>query len=148
MLRLILAFLAAVLSASVLCSLLSTQFVIAGLQSVDIAIPVAVRLQMSVDDLAILQTLIPALSACFLVGFIVAALCIRWVGGSRTGWYTIAGFSSLIALYLLLNFILEIMPISGARSIIGLTAQGLAGGLGGYVFAKLSAPQTEDSQNA
>lgn len=147
MLRLFLAFLIAVFSAAVLCSLLSTQFVIAGLQAVDVAVPTSVRFQMSFDDLAILQTLLPALSACFLVGFGVAALCIRWIGGNRAAWYTAAGFCSLVTLYLLINFLLEIMPISGARSTLGLATQGLAGGLGGWLFAKVSADKSKETHD-
>lgn len=147
MLRTFLAYLAAVLTTAVLCSLFSSQFVIAALQDVDVAIPFDVRLQMTFQDLAILQTLIPALAACFAVGFGVAKLCTKWIGGNRTIWFTVAGLTSLIALYMLLNFILEIMPISGARSTAGMAAQGLAGGLGGYLFAKLSIRKTEASNN-
>ena len=88
MLRLFTAYLAAVLSTAILCSILSTQFVIAGLQSIDVAIPLSVRLQMTMQDFGILQTLLPAIAACF------------------------------------------------------------AGGLGGWLFARLSAKQTEEIQNA
>jgi hypothetical protein len=147
MLRTFLAYLIAVLSAAVLCSLLSTQFVIAGLQGIDVAVPLDVRFQMSMQDLGILQTLIPAIGACFAVGFGIAALCGRWIGGSRTVWNTLAGVSSLVTLYLLLNFILEIMPISGARSFAGLAAQGLAGSVGGWLFAKVSAKETKETNN-
>jgi hypothetical protein len=148
MLRLFTAYLAAVLSTAILCSILSTQFVIAGLQSIEVAIPLSVRLQMTIQDFGILQTLLPAIAACFVVGFGVAALCVRWIGGSRAAWFSVAGVTSLITLYLLLKLILEHMPISGARSLSGLVAQGLAGGLGGWLFAKLSAKQTEGIQNA
>lgn len=148
MFRLIFAFFSGVVATALLCSVLSTQFVIAALQDIEVMIPMAVRLQMTVKDLAILQALVPAISACFLVGFIVAALCVRWIGGHRTLWYVLAGISALLSFYMLLNLILELMPIAGARTTAGMVAQGLAGGVGGWIFASISSVEPKESGHA
>lgn len=142
LLKLTAAFFAAVLTTSILASVFSSQFVIAALQEVNAVIPLSTRLSMTLQDLAIIQTLGLVTTACFLVGFIVAALCIKCIGGSRVAWFTLAGASALTCTLLLMSWQLQLTPIAGARTFPGLAFQTLAGALGGFVFAKLSRPKT------
>ncbi|MEM7360197.1 MAG: hypothetical protein AAF431_13935 [Pseudomonadota bacterium] len=142
------AFIAAVVTASILASIFSTQFVIAALQNIGVAIPLGTRLSMTVDDLNILQTLLAVVGACFLVGFIIAGLAQRKLGGNRKIWYLVAGGSALLATLILMNTILQLMPIAGARTIAGLLMQGVAGAVGGWVFAWLSKPKPRRSRYA
>lgn len=132
------AFIAAVVLSSVLASIFSTQFVIAGLQSVGADVSLATRLSMTIKDFGILQTLGLAFAASLLVAFIVAGLIIRFIGGNRTFWYAFAGFSAITCLLILISWQLQLMPIAGARSNFGLLFQALAGGSGGWLFSKLT----------
>ena len=138
MLRIFLAYLLAAFSTALLCSLFSTQFVIADLQAINVPMPFATRVEMTFRDLAILQTLIPAMLGCLLVAFSVAWLCQRLLGGQRRVWYSFAGFAGLVALFLLVDWLLQLMPIAGARTYAGIFCQGVAGGLGGWLFASFA----------
>ena len=140
-LRIVVAFVASVLAAGIAASIFSTQFVIAGLQNIGVEIPLATRLSMTFGDLAILQTMAAVILACFLVGFLVAALCRYKLGGSRLLWYVAAGSISLVAALLLLSNVMELMPVAGARTSFGMITQGLAGAIGGFVFTFLSKPR-------
>lgn len=140
-------FFAAVLLCSLLSSVFSTQFVIAGLQSINVDVTAAARLSMTVDDLHILKTLLAVVAACFLVGFLIAGACIRWVGGSRTAWYALAGGSALVTTLLLMGWQMQLMPIAGARTLFGLFTQGLAGASGGVLFSTLTKTLIRQSTN-
>ncbi len=140
--RAILAFAAAVLLTSVLGSVFSTQFVIAGLEGIDVDVPTAARVEMTVADLGILETYLPAVAACFLPGFLIAGLCANRLGGSRYLWYAAAGFSAFVIELKIIEAALALMPIGGARSLAGLGMQGVAGAVGGLAFAFLTRPKT------
>ena len=129
-------FLGAVVVAGVVASVFSTQFVIAGLQSIDVDIPLATRLSMTVDDFGILSAMLPAVAACFLPGFLVAGLLWPRAPGGRTGWFVLAGGVALVTELLIMQASFDLMPIAGARSTSGLLMQGVAGALGGLVFAR------------
>ncbi len=138
LLRYLLAFVAAVLCASLLGSVVSTQFVIAALAGIDVEVSLATRLSMSVRDFGILPTLVPALAACLLPGFLIAGICARLLGGSRPAWFVIAGATAVIAELLIMQAVLGLMPIAGARTLPGLLSFGLAGAAGGWMFVRLA----------
>ena len=129
---------AAALTTSVIGSIFSTQSVIASLQSIDVVIPFGTRLSMTVNDLAILPALGPITSICFIIGFIVAALCTRFIGGNRTAWHMLAGAVALITTLLIMKAVLLITPIAGTRTLLGLLSFGLAGAIGGWVYTKIT----------
>ena len=132
-------FVVAILVAGVVGSLFSTQFVLAGLTGLGVDVSIGTRLSMSVTDLRILETLAPAVAAALLPAFVVAAICVRWMGGSRTIWFTVAGASAIVVELLIIGSVLGLMPIAGARTTAGLLSQGLAGALGGFAYARLTA---------
>ena len=136
--HLALAFVAAVVLTAVLSSIFSTQFVIAGLQDLGVDIPLSVRFKMTLGDLSILETLLMVISACFLIAFLIAGLCSSKLKGNRTAWYMAAGASAFFATFLVLEAVLQLMPIAGARTGFGLFTQAIAGLIGGYVFARLT----------
>lgn len=142
------AFIAAVVTASIFASIFSTQFVIAALQDIGVSIPFGTRMSMTLDDLNILQTLLAVVGVCFLVGFLVAGLAQGKLGGNRKIWYLVAGGTALICTLLLMNAVLQLMPVAGARTIAGLLMQGVAGAIGGWVFAWLSKPKPRRSRYA
>ena len=103
-------------------------------------IPFSARLIMTMTDLAILQTLGGVVAACFLVGFIVASVCLKTLGGNRMFWYPLAGAAALVSTLLLMGAIMQLTPVAGARTLFGLLTQAVAGGFGGTVFARLTQP--------
>lgn len=129
-------FVGAVVVAGVVASVFSTQFVIAGLQGIDVEVPFLTRLSMTVDDFGILSAMIPALAACFLPGFLVAGLLWPRVPGGRTFWFVLAGGTALVTELLIMQANFDLMPIAGARSTFGLLMQGVAGAFGGWLFAR------------
>jgi hypothetical protein len=129
---------AATLTTSVIGSIFSTQSVISSLQSLEIDVPLATRLSMTIDDFGILPTLAPVTAICFVIGFIVAALCVRYIGGNRTAWHILAGAAALITTLLIMKAVLLITAIAGTRTLMGLLSFGLAGAIGGWVYAKIT----------
>lgn len=137
-LRYAVAYIAAVICTSVLASFFSSQSVIAALQQVGADVPFSARMSMTVGDLKILETLAAVTAACFLVAFLVAGACNKFISNNRPAWFTLAGACALVCTLLLISYFLQLMPIAGARSTLGLAFQGLAGAFGGYLFSKLS----------
>ena len=132
---------AAVLCTSTLASIFSTQFVVTGLQDIGVLVPLGTRLSMTFQDLAIFETLLLVTAACFFVGFIVATKCAKHIGGPRQIWFVFAGASALICTLLLMTWHFQLTPIAGARTLVGLIFQALAGAAGGLLFSRLSRPQ-------
>jgi len=136
--QVVVAFAGAAVLASIAASVSSTQFVIAALGAIDVDVPLSTRLIMTVEDLAILRTLLPATVACFLPAFWVAEAAATALGGNRSLWLALAGGTALVAEILIIEAALGLMPIGGARTVAGLAMQGVAGALGGIVFARLA----------
>lgn len=130
-------FVAALLT-SVIGSVFSTQSVISSLRSIDVDVPFATQLSMTLGDFAILPSLAPLIAICFVVGFFVAAVCVRHIGGNRTAWYIVAGAVAVITTLLIMKAVLLITAIAGTRSLLGLLSFGLAGAIGGWVYAKIT----------
>jgi len=143
-LRNVVGLISATLISSVVGSVFSTQSVISSLQSIDVNVPLATRFSMTVDDLAILLSLVPLIAICFVVGFFVASVCVRHIGGNRTAWHIVAGAVALITTLLIMKAVLLITPIAGTRSLLGLLSFGLAGAIGGWVYAKITAQARAD----
>jgi len=80
--RYLAAFVVAVVSATALASVVSTQFVIAGLQGVGVEIPFGTRAAMTLTDLALLRTYAIVAGTAMLVAFPVGGACARWLPGS------------------------------------------------------------------
>jgi len=131
------AYTAAVLFASILASIFSTQFVIAELHSIGVEVPFNTRLAMTAKDFGVLQTLGLAIAGAFLVAFTVAQIVVKKTRTNSLFWYVLAGFSAVPCLLLIISWHLQLMPIAGARSHVGLAFQALAGGCGGWLFTKL-----------
>lgn len=135
----IVAFAAATAATAVLASVFSTQFVIAGLSGIGVEIPLTTRLVMTITDLAILLVLVPAAAACFLPAFALAGYASHRLGGDRQMWFTLAGAAGLCVELIIIEAVLGLMPVGGARTVPGLAMQTVAGAVGGFVFARLTA---------
>ena len=134
----LLAFIASVLATAVIGSVFSTQFVIAALGSIDVTVPLDVRLATTFRDFGILPTLVPAVAASFLIGFLVAGICASMLGGSRAFWFALAGAMALVSELLIMQAVLGLMPVAGARTASGLASFAVAGAAGGWLFARLT----------
>jgi hypothetical protein len=132
---------AATVATSILGSIFSTQSVIASLAAINVDVPLATRLSMTVNDFNILIALGPITAICFIVGFIIAGLAHGYIGGNRTAWYVVAGSTALITTLLIIKSILLITAIAGTRTHLGLMSFALAGAVGGWVYAKLTTPK-------
>ncbi len=139
---------AAALTASIGASVVSTQQVLAGLVDVGAKISIGDRLLMTISDLAILQTLFPLMAVCFLVGFIVAMLCNRFIGGINVLWFFTAGASSIVCTLLLMSWVMNLMPIAGARTTLGMILISVCGGTGGLVFTWLNSDNSVIDRNS
>ncbi|MCC5885542.1 MAG: hypothetical protein JJT88_03820 [Gammaproteobacteria bacterium] len=138
-LRFILAFLAAVLVSAALAAAASTQFVLAELARLGVEISFADRLSMTAHDVIGMGRLyLPVIGVGFLLAFGVAALVIRYLlpGWSVLG-YSLAGFTAILAIILIMIVAFGLVPIAGARSIPGMLSQCLSGAVGGYLFARM-----------
>lgn len=144
--RAILAYLLAVVATTALGSVAATQFILAELRTMQVAVPFSVRIETTVHDIVGMgPTFAPIVAGALLVAFLVAALFTRFVPLPDRRWYLIGGFVSIIATLLLMKAVLGGTPIAGARGTLGLVTQGMAGLLGGWIFAKLC-PEKEQQQ--
>ncbi|MGH8035836.1 MAG: hypothetical protein ACREO9_11465, partial [Lysobacterales bacterium] len=112
--------------------------VIASLDSLGITVNWGDRLRMGLHDLAgMTGVFLPVIAAAFAIALPLVAWLSRRQSGWRTLLFTLAGAVALIAVHLSLEVTFDIIPIAGARSPLGLCAQGLAGAVGGYCFGAL-----------
>lgn len=118
-----------------------TQNLISRLNGLGADIGLAERLSTSAYDIFRLGSLyILFIAAGTLIAFLVGALVYRLAGFGRPIVYAVAG---AVAMIVMLTFMKHaffgVQLIGGARDTVGLIMQMVAGGLGGWLFATLSA---------
>lgn len=133
-LRIVLGYIAAVISAYVIGTALNAQFVM-GAHGVPIGI--GERFNMTMFDISNMTLYAVIIAIGFAIAFIIAAVIKRFLPGLASVAYPIAGAAAIgVALGLMyMNF--QTVPISGARGTFGFLAQMLSGALGGWVFGML-----------
>jgi hypothetical protein len=136
--RTLLAWLAAVVVTAGTGSILQTQFNLAAIAALGAPVPLGVRLQTTLQDLAGFGPLMVLITAC---GFALAFPVAAWLARRRPGWsallYTLAGGTALAIAILLMNALLPMTLIGATRWLGGILALVAAGALGGRVFALL-----------
>ena len=141
MLRVLKAFFPAVVITYILAALLATQVVLQDLVAMGVAVDIGTRVHASLHDLLGLATsyLLLILFA-FLLAMPAAAALVRLhlIPGPRALWFALAGALALVLLHVIMRQVLGVWPLAAAREWPGLLLQGLAGGIGGYVYARLS----------
>ena len=145
-LRRIVAYFAAVAATAVLGCIASTHFVLRGLTELGVSIGFGEWLSTIGHDVLGMGPMLGILVAvCFLIAFPVAALIVRFLPNLRTvGYVAAGGVAILVALYSM-EAALATVPIAGARTPLGLAAQGVAGAAGGFVFALLSRRRSQQT---
>ena len=142
-LRVVAFYLLAVLLASVLGSLVQTQFNLAALQLIDTQIPLAVRLQTSIHDLLGFAPLFAVMVAVTLLLALPAA---EGLGRIFRPWrgtlYFLAGAVGIKVAFDIADLLLP-MPVfvAATRGVGGLLAMMVAVGIGSAVFARLTRPK-------
>jgi hypothetical protein len=133
------AFLTSVIVTFILASLFNTQFVIAGLESVNVVIPLRDRAMMSWLDI---QGLAFTYGIVIMIGLLLAFSFMSWVNRFvvlPTLWFPLGGAIAFIVMIAAMEPLLGVTLITGARSAAGWAAQCAAGVVGGFVFSYLKA---------
>lgn len=136
--RWIAALIVASLGTYVLAVIVNAQFVMAAHN-----VPVSLfdRLNMTAFDVSNMWLYLAVIAVAFLLGFAIATVVKRFVPSLAGAAYPIAGAAALGMVLGLMYMQFQTVPISGARSALGFAAQVIAGGIGGWIFAKvLGAP--------
>lgn len=126
-------------------SIVQTQFNLAAVAALDGPVPLQLRLETTVLDLAgFAPALTLIVAAGFAIAFPVAAfLERRWTlaRARRTALYALAGATAVATPIFLMNSLLPITAIAATRAPAGLLLLWAAGALGGSAFAALVEPR-------
>ena len=139
-----LAFVAAVLATYVVGCIAATQGALSMLPAIAQPIALDVRLTTTGQDLiGMLPAYAPLIAAALIAGFVVARFIVGRLPSLRTLGYLLAGAAGMLAMHLIMRSTFDgIVPVAATRSTLGLTLQVIAGGIGGWLFARLTAPLT------
>jgi len=129
---------AATLAAYFAGSIANTQFIIGAHH-----VPVGMgdRLNMTAFDLSNMYLYMAMILIGFTIAFTIAALLKRALPLLARFAYPAAGAAALAVMLGVMYIQFQTVPISGARSTLGFLAQVIAGGVGGWVFAKIAGAQ-------
>ncbi|MFD2167177.1 hypothetical protein ACFSJY_13040 [Thalassotalea euphylliae] len=121
-----------------LASLFHSQYVVNQLVNVGVVVKFNDRLNLTLDDwLGLLPTYGSIIAIAFLIAFPLAGLALKKLPTQRTALFALAGFFAFITVLTIIESIMNIHIIAGARG-WGFYAQLFAGTIGGYVFAQMS----------
>ncbi|MGJ8562961.1 MAG: hypothetical protein ACSHXY_05360 [Alphaproteobacteria bacterium] len=139
-LRYLLAWIAAVLACTITASIISTQRVINALNASGGAASFGDRVSMALYDLLHFGVLYGVfIVIAFLIAFIAGGFVFRFAKTGRFFVYITAGAVAMgVMLFLMKQVFFGVPIVGGARDGAGLALQMFAGGLGGYVFHRLS----------
>ena len=146
--RMLFAFLLAVLVGAVLVSIANTHVVLQALAAVGAEIPAGVRLDAIQRDLVGFgPTLAVLVLIAFLVAFPTAGLVARLLGpGWRRLGYTLAGGTAIAVMMLAITAVYcqilgaTVTPVASSRELQGLLTLALGGAAAGFLYASLTSP--------
>jgi hypothetical protein len=142
-----LCWIAAAAVTTVLGTVWQTQFNLAALQGLGVALPLDVRLQATASDLlGFTPSFGPLVAAALLVAFAVTALLLRWLPGRQALLYPLAGSVAITAMLLIMDAVFGLTAIAAARELGGFASLVLAGAAGGLVFVVLFTPPDDTLQ--
>lgn len=138
--RLVRAWLLAVIGMAVTGVVVQTQFVLGALADIGAPISMADRLSMTLADLAGFAPLYAIVIAIgFAIAFFAGWLLIRFAGLPRTPVYGVAGAVCMgVMLVAMEKVFFGVQLIAGARTAAGFSAQVLLGAFWGWTFAALT----------
>ena len=127
-------FIVSILVAYTLASLAHTQQVLAGLLQLGVHIPVSDRLVMFAGDWVGLYVYLLVITLGFLIAFGVMALIKRVVPLPTLLLFALGGALAMLCILVSMRELASLTPIAGARGVLGMSLQCLAGAVGGAVF--------------
>ena len=137
-------FLAAVIAAYILGAIFISQGNIASVVAMGFDISMAQRFDAGLHDVTHMTNIyLPVIAVSYLIAMPVATFMIKYVPHQRMILYVLAGAVGLVAIHLFLKLLLGISGIAATRTVVGLIAQAIAGGVGGYLFHVISLKRTD-----
>ncbi len=141
--KLTLAFVVGVAIAGLLGTVLSTQFVLAELASLQVNVPMSDRIDTTTHDLLSMGPIYTVVIGIgFLVAFVVARLLLPIIRIPRPLAFGLAGFAAVTVSIWAMSLIFGTMLIPAAREMTGYITLGAAGALGGMFYAWLTPDRT------
>ena len=145
MVKTISSFLLAVITAYLLGAIFASQGNIAAVIALGFDISFAQRLDAAVHDiLNMTEIYLPLIAIGLLLGLPVAHAIVRKRPHLSLIGYTLAGFVVLIAIHLIIKAVVGLSGVAPTRTSTGLLLQGIAGGVGGYLFYRLTTKLRND----
>lgn len=139
MLKTVVFYVAAVVDAVLLVSIVSTQLVLADILGFGLDVSLSDRLQATAHDLLGLAVpLLLLIGLSFVLSFLIAYYLQRTMGGNRTLWYMAAGFTSVPAAIMLIKYFMGGTLLASARTSLGMFLIACCSMAGGWLFAYLS----------
>ena len=133
--RVFASYLVAVVATYVLATLAATQWTLGSFEQMGYEVTATQRLTTTVQDLfGMLPSYGLVIAVAMAIGLSVASRIADFVPTLRGVGLVVAGVAALLGIHLITQQLLDVSPIPVARSIGGLLAQGLAGGIGGYLY--------------
>lgn len=134
----IVAYIAAVLTTYIFGVVLVSQFNIANIQDMGFVVSLSERLSAVTHDLVgMLGLYLPLIAIAFLIAFLFTNFALLRFIKQPVLLYVLAGFVGIVAIHSILHALLGLSGIAPTRTTTGLLAQGLAGGVGGYVYIRM-----------
>lgn len=135
MLRVISAFILALLVAYLIGSILATQVILAELRGMGMSITLSDRLNASLHDLlGLWRSYLPLLAIALVPALAAAAALGRAWQAGRPFLYPLAAAAGVVCLHLAMREVLGLNGLAAVREWTGLALQAVAGWVGGYFF--------------
>ena len=116
-----------------------TQVNLGSLQTLGASVDFATRVSATWTDLqGLVMPYFVLVAIALLIGFVVTGQISRFFPLHRWWLYPLAGLVALIAMHLILKAVIGLWGVAGARPALGLVLQGLAGLVGGWLYARMS----------
>ena len=132
--RWIAALFGAALGTYVLGVIANAQFV---MNAHGVPISLAERFNMTAFDVSNMWLYFVIILVSFLLGFLIATILRRFLPSLSGAAFPIAGAAAIGTALGLMYLQFQTIPISGARSTLGFLSQVIAGGFGGWIFARI-----------
>jgi hypothetical protein len=132
----------AALGTYILAVIVNSQFV---MNAHNVPISMSDRLNMTAFDVSNMGLYFVIILIALLLGFLIAALVKKLLPALSRFAYPVAGAAAIAATLGAMYLVFQTVPISGARSTLGFLSQVIAGGFGGWIFAKLASTSTQSA---
>ena len=124
----------AALGTYVLGVIVNSQFV---MNAHGVPISFSERLNMTAFDISNMVLYFVVILVSRLLGFLSATVVKRFLPSLSGAAFPVAGAAAIGTALGLMYIMFQTVPISGARSALGFLSQVIAGGVGGWIFAKI-----------